>query len=92
METVRLFELFETDINDRQYLINAKVDSDMYKRYVNILIEVNGEEKIKSLDNDKIYKHFYNTCRDYISATGNTWKLYTNIGQYRIPFIESKWK
>lgn len=83
---VRLYELFETIVNDRPDLVTNVQNPSLYKHYVDKIIEVNGENKIKNLDNDKIYKMF-RSVGDYITSTGKTWKLYTNIGQYKIPFI-----
>ena len=86
-QQVRLFELFETNIDDRPNLISSVQNPILYKQYIDRIIEVNGEDAIKNLDNNKVYKMFVGIDRVYITSTGNTWKLYTNIGQYKIPFI-----
>ena len=86
-QQVILFELFETDVDDKPNLINNVQNPSLYKLYIDKIIKVNGEDTIKNLDNNKIYKMFVGIDRVYITSTGNTWKLYTNIGQYKIPFI-----
>jgi len=84
---VILYELFETIVNNRFNLVTNVENHSLYKYFVDMIIKTNGENKIKNLDNDKIYKIFISIGRNYITSTGNTWKLYTNIGQYKIPFI-----